>query len=75
MKDKIARATKYYKIPKAKAEKEIKKINKLREKHYNYYTSSDWNNPENYDLCINSDTLGVEKTAEVIKDYILNKNN
>ena len=73
MKDKINRATKYYKIPKNKAEKEINKINKLREKHYNYYTGSDWNNPNNYDLCINSDTLGVEKTAEFIKEYIIKK--
>ena len=66
MKNKIKRATKYYKLNKKIAEKEINKINKLRSNHYKHYTGETWNNPENYDLCINSDTLGVEDTAELI---------
>lgn len=66
MKNKIKRATKYYKLNKNTAEKEISKINKLRSNHYKHYTGETWNNPENYDLCINSDTLGVEDTAELI---------
>lgn len=66
MKNKIKRATKYYKLNKKTAEKEINKINKLRSNHYKHYTGETWNNPENYDLCINSDTLGVEDTAELI---------
>lgn len=66
MKNKIKRATKYYKLNKNNAEKEINKINKLRSNHYKHYTGETWNNPENYDLCINSDTLGVEDTAELI---------
>lgn len=66
MKNKIKRATKYYKLDKNKAEKEINKINKLRSNHYKHYTGKIWNDPENYDLCINSDTLGVEETANLI---------
>ena len=66
IKNKIKRATKYYKLNKKTAEKEINKINKLRSNHYKHYTGETWNNPENYDLCINSDTLGVEDTAELI---------
>ena len=66
MKSKIKRATKYYKLDKNKAEKEINKINKLRSNHYKHYTGKIWNDPENYDLCINSDTLGVEETANLI---------
>ena len=66
MKNKIKRATKYYKLNKSTAEKEINKINKLRSNHYKHYTGKTWNNPENYDICINSDTLGVENTAELI---------
>lgn len=75
MDNKIKRVNKYYNIPKTKAEKEIKKINKLREKHYKYYTDRDWKDFSNYDLCINSDTLGVEKTADIIKEYVVNKHN
>ena len=73
MKDKIKRATKYYGINKAKAEKEIEKINKQRENHYKYYTGKEWRDFTNYDVCINSDALGVEKTAEVICELVNEK--
>ena len=54
-------------------EPEIKRINKLRSNHYKYYTGNVWGNVNNYDLCINSDLLGVEKTAEVICDFVREK--
>ena len=73
--DKVKRAVKYYGLDKEKALKEIKKINKLREKHYNYYTNRKWKDFTNYDLVINVDILGVEKTAKIIKETILNKVN
>ena len=66
MKDKINRVVKYYKIDKEEAEKEIVKENKLRENHYNYYTEKEWKNPENYDLCINSDSIGIDNAVELI---------
>ena len=66
MKDKIKRATEIYELDKEKAEKEIKRIDKLRANHYKYYTGKDWNDNENYDICINSDALGVEKVADLI---------
>ena len=73
MESKIKRAIKYYNIPKKDAKKEIEKINKLRKNHYKYYTNREWNNPENYDLCLNSDSLGVEQCAEVIEQYVIGK--
>lgn len=66
MEDKIKRAVKYYDMKESNAEKEINKINKLRANHYKYYTEKEWSNSENYDICINSDTLGVEKAADLI---------
>ena len=73
MEDKVKRATQFYGLPKAKAEKEIKRMNKLRANHYKYYTEKDWKLPENYDICINSDTFGVEKAAEMICDMVHQK--
>lgn len=64
--DKIKRATEIYGLDKAKAEKEIKQIDKLRANHYKHYTEKAWNDYSHYDICINSDTLGVEKSAELI---------
>lgn len=71
--NKIKRATEIYGLDKKNAEKEITKLNKLRANHYKHYTGSDWDNPENYDICLNSDALGVEKTAELICEIVSNK--
>ena len=73
MEDKIKRATEIYGLDKAKAEKEIKRIDKQRANHYKYYTEKEWNNSANYDISINSDTLGVEKTAELICQIVEEK--
>jgi putative MATE family efflux protein len=73
MENKIKRAIEFYGMDKEKAKKEIKQIDKLRGNHYKYYTGSDWNNHSNYDICINSDTFGVEKTAELICEFIKEK--
>lgn len=70
---KVKRAVKYYGISKEKAEKQIESINKKREKHYKYYTDRAWKNPNNYDLMLNVDLLGVEKCAELIENIIKSK--
>ena len=73
MENKVKRATEFYGLDKAKAEKEITRINKLRANHYKHYTEKEWNNPNNYDICINSDTLGVEKSADLICEIVNKK--
>ena len=70
---KINRATNIYGIDKNKAEKEINKINKLRANHYKYYTEKEWRDPSNYDICINSDSVGVEEAAELICNMVKEK--
>lgn len=72
--DKINRAVKYYGLDEKKAAKIIKKNNKLRANHYKTYTGRNWNDPNNFDLCINSDMLGVEKTAELICSIVKKDN-
>ena len=71
--DKIKRATEIYGLERAKAEKEIKRIDKLRANHYKHYTEKDWNDYSNYDICINSDALGVDKSAKLICEMIQDK--
>ena len=66
MNDKIQRTTEFYGIEKNKAEKEINRINKLRASHYKYYTERDWKDMSNYDICINSDKIGIENAANLI---------
>ena len=66
MENKIERATKFYGLDAKNAEKEITRINKLRANHYKYYTDKEWKNPSNYDICINSDALGIENATDLI---------
>lgn len=75
MENKINRAVNRYHIKQEEAEKEIKKINKLRSNHYKHYTGREWNDMSNYDICINSDAYGVENAADMICDIVkyLNK--
>ncbi len=73
MEDKIKRATEIYGFDTNKAEKEIKRIDKLRANHYKYYTEKEWSDHSNYDICINSDALGVEKSADLICSMIKEK--
>lgn len=73
MKDKVKRATEIYDFDKAKAEKEIQRIDKLRSNHYKHYTEREWKDYSNYDICINSDKLGVEQSAELICEMVREK--
>ena len=68
--DKVKRAVKYYNLDEDKALKEINKINNERAKHYKYYTNRDWYDFANYDIALNVDYLGVDKTAELLEQII-----
>ena len=71
MEDKIHRAVERYGINEKDAEKEIKNIDKQRGNHYKHYTGKKWGETQNYDFCLNSDLLGVEKTANLICNIAL----
>ena len=44
----------------------INKTDKRRASYYNFYTGNKWGKYDNYDMAINSSTLGIEGTAQVI---------
>ena len=66
MENKIKRTTEFYHMDKEKAEKEIARINKLRSNHYEYYTERGWETPSNYDICVNSDSIGINNVVDLI---------
>lgn len=51
----------------------IEKGEQARASYYNYYTGKHWGQADGYHLCIDSSQLGIEKTADVIADFIRNK--
>jgi len=44
----------------------INKTDKRRASYYNFYTGNKWGKYDNYDMAINSSTLGIEGTAMLI---------
>ena len=44
----------------------INKTDKRRSTYYNFYTGNKWGKYDNYDMAINSSTLGIEETAQLI---------
>jgi len=70
MENKIKRATEFYGMNKEKAEKEITRINKLRANHYKNYTEREWKDPSNYNICINSDAVGIDNAVELICNVV-----
>ena len=44
----------------------INKTDKRRASYYNFYTGNKWGKYDNYDMAINSSTLGIDGTAELI---------
>lgn len=67
----IDRAVKLYDMPDHKAAEQILKIDKRRANYYNYHANEKWGRVDNYDLSIKSDLLGIDKTTEIIKQFLL----
>ena len=44
----------------------INKTDKRRASYYNFYTGNKWGKYDNYDIAINSSTLGIDGTADLI---------
>lgn len=47
-------------------EARLKEKDKRRSVNYQHYTGRSWGNAENYDICLNTATIGVENAAEII---------
>ncbi|MCB7320032.1 cytidylate kinase-like family protein [Lacrimispora sp. 210928-DFI.3.58] len=52
------------------AEKYIKRLDKYRNEYYVYHTGKKWKNPENYDLCLDTASLGLDNSVALIKEYV-----
>ena len=49
----------------------MNKIDKRRSTYYNFYTGNKWGKYDNYDMAINSSTLGIEGTADLICEFAM----
>ena len=69
-KEKLARVMEKYNLGEDEALEKMTRHDKKRKQYHNNHSESKWGDSRNYDLCINSSRLGVEKTEALIKDYI-----
>ncbi len=50
--------------------KEIKAMDKKRAKFHNFYSDDKWGDAATYDLSIDVSSLGIDKTVELIEQYV-----
>ena len=69
METRIARVSEREGMTPEEAETYIRKQDKEREAYYNFFTFGNWGDSADYDICINSDILGIEKTSELVIEF------
>ena len=57
-------------IPENKVEDLIIKTDKRRANYYNFHTNKNWGEAGNYNLCIDTSSIGVDNAAELIIKYV-----
>lgn len=75
MEDRIASVMKWNNCTAEKAQDIIEKGDSERASFYNFYSSGTWGAASTYHLCINSSVLGIEETAVLIKNFVIQKLN
>lgn len=53
-------------------EARLQEKDKRRRLNYQHYTGRDWGTAQNYDVCLNSATIGIEECAEIIVKMVQN---
>ena len=57
-------------IERKAAEKYVNSNNKFRREYYKYHTGRIWEDPYNYDLCLNTGDLTHDQAVAIIKAYV-----
>lgn len=73
MKDRIANVCKQNGCTEERAAELIEKGDKERADFYNFYSYGTWGAASTYHLCINSSVLGIEKTTDFIRQFVIRK--
>ena len=70
MDQKIKRVMEVYELGEEDAKKFITKKDKKRKRYHNYHCQGKWGDSRLYDLSVNSSRLGIDKTVDMLEDYI-----
>ena len=56
-------------LTQSKARDRVNKTDKQRRVYYDYYTSKNWGVMSNYDLCLNTEKIGIDNAADLVIKY------
>ena len=65
-----ARVAEEYKVSEAKAKDMLVKTDKKRASYYNFQSEKKWGAALSYNLCVESSSLGIDGSVDLIMDYI-----
>lgn len=68
----VSRCVSEYGIKRENTEQEIRRINRNRIHHYEYYTGRKWGEPHHYNIMLNTGTISLETACKLIKDIYRN---
>ncbi len=66
----IKNVTELYGVHPKEANARIEDLDGARAAYYKYHTGKTWDDPANYDLCINTTKYGFNMTVEIILSYL-----
>ena len=70
MQSRAERIVRLYGESEKKPEQRLADKDKKRKIYYKHYTDREWGDAKNYDMCLNSGKIGIEKCVELILDAI-----
>ncbi len=56
----------YFGMERKKVEAIVRKVDRQRKSYYEYHTGKDWGLPSNYDACLNTEVVGIERSSDLI---------
>jgi len=57
-------------ISEPEAERYVDHLDRYRNAYYLYHTGRQWKNPRNYDLCLDTESLGLDNCVKLIEEYV-----
>lgn len=67
---KIRRVMEKYNLTEDQARQMMKTEDWKRKSYHNYYCKGKWGDSRNYELSVNSSKLGIDRTVDLLEDYI-----
>lgn len=69
MEDRVKRVSERLGISAEEAQDRIVKQDRTRETYYNFFTFGNWGAASDYDLCVDSSLLGIDRTSDYIIEF------